>query len=223
MQITSRELPSISNNGRKVYSAELSCLSLRAGLLKLSSDYSSSSLSGMKTPQKSLWSKHAKWDMQTISFRNATLKPYEQIMHPTISRERERDIFCARHPEPEAATSAAGERQGWQRYHASTLTLCGQRQRSSWGCSCTVVLLGPTFRNAALYLCSASTSPCSGEFRRTFFHQLPSQVYSSEAGIVWRTWSIAHCHTVAAGVVPNTLTSKLAPVCDNCKVLLSTI
>lgn len=65
----------------------------------MSSDNFSSSLSRVKTPlEQTLRSKHAKWDMQTISFGNATLKPYGQIMHPAISCERERDIFLCQAP-----------------------------------------------------------------------------------------------------------------------------
>lgn len=61
MQITYRELPSISNNGHKVYSAKFYCLQSASRFIQDEPGQvlqQSKQIDMKAQPQKSLWSKH---------------------------------------------------------------------------------------------------------------------------------------------------------------------
>lgn len=107
-------------------------------------------------------------------------------------------------------------------------TPCRQGQRRGQGCGCTTVLLGAnilTHSSASVVGAVPQQAPLLEFFTELFFiRNYPlTSLYNGEAGRVWHTWSIAHCHTVAAGLVPSTHTTKLAPKGINYEVVLTTI
>lgn len=94
-----------------------------------------------------------------------------------------------------------------------TTVLCRQGQRSAQGCGCTVVLLGANIlaHSSVSVVVLCLSKPLYWSLHSSFLSGIkPWQVHNSEAGIVQHTWSIAHWHAVAAGVVPSTHTIKLA-------------
>lgn len=86
-----------------------------------------------------------------------------------------------------------------------------------------MVVLGANIqKHNSVSMVECLSKPLFWRFLQSSFVLIPlTSLYNGEAGIVWHT--IAHCHTVTAGVVPNALASKLAPKCINYKVLLTTI
>lgn len=107
-------------------------------------------------------------------------------------------------------------------------TLCRQGQRSGQVCGCTTVLLGAnilTHSSVSLVGAVPQQAPVLELFTELFLiRNYPlTSLYNGEAGTVWHTWSIAHCHAMAAGVVPSTHTTKLAPKGINYEVVLTTL
>lgn len=98
-------------------------------------------------------------------------------------------------------------------------------QRSARGCGCTLVLLGAnilTHSSVSVVGAVPQHAPDLEFFTELFLirdYHLTS-LYSGEAGIAWHTWCKAHCPAVAAGVVPSTHSTKLAPKGINDGVVL---
>lgn len=129
---------------------------------------------------------------------------------------------------PRAAASAPCETKGWEWWHSSGPRLCRQGQRRGRGCGCTKALLGAkilTHSSVSVVGAVPQQAPVLEFFAELFLiRDYPlTSLYNSEAGIVQHTWSIAHSHTVAAGVVQRTDTTKLAPKGINCEIVLRTI